>query len=116
MSPTAPTSEGVRRMARELAEFLKESGRPRETMAVLESVMSAEHGVDVRAAKTFAEQWAEACRPRTEEENRAIYARLRAEFKPEDAEKYLSGGPVVPFEQVIAELEDIQRQSEPPGK
>jgi hypothetical protein len=115
MPATAPPFERVSRVARELADILKESGRPDDVLSAFVSILAHEHQVDIRKVQTFAEQWAEACRPRTDAEIRAIYTRLRAEFKPEDAEKYLSNEPVVPFEQVLAELEEIQRQGDPRG-
>jgi hypothetical protein len=115
MSATAPTFEKVRRVARELAEIVSESGRPNETLSNFVSVLTTEHGLDVRAAKTFAERWEEG-KKWTDEQIRAYLAKSRAEYTRADAEKYLSTDPVIPFEQVIAELEEIQRQHQEPGK
>jgi hypothetical protein len=115
MSTTAPTFERINRVARELAEIVKESGQPDETLSDFVSVLTAEHGIDVRAVKTFAERWEEG-KKWTDEQVRAYLAKSRTEFTRADAEKYLSTDPVIPFEQVIAELEEIQRQHQERGK
>lgn len=70
MSTTAPTFERINRVARELAEIVKESGQPDETLSDFVSVLTAEHGIDVRAVKTFAERWEEG-KKWTEEQVRA---------------------------------------------
>jgi hypothetical protein len=46
------------------------------------------------------------------EERAEAYARVKAAFTAEDLQRFIDGAEGIPMEEVLKELEDIQRQSE----
>jgi hypothetical protein len=116
VSPPAPASavDRVSDLARELADLVKASKWPEETLSSFVTFLVHRHNLDLRKVHTFAERW-EAGKKWTDEQIREYMDRRRAEFTRADAEEYLKEDKYIPFEDVIAELEEIHRQHQEKG-
>jgi hypothetical protein len=55
-------------------------------------------------------------KPKKKETLRQIYARVKREFSAADLQKYTVDEPMIPAEQVLAELEQIQARYERRGR